>query len=108
MSAKKRGGHLALSTVVTPAVPAGPSSPAVRPYRLKTGWEPGQRDNEQTRFVLDGYRSDDGTRCELLVVHLVGGKGWCLLQHGWFGVLLGEADAQRLARRILGLGGDGE
>jgi len=48
-----------------------------------------QRENERGRVVVDGHRIDDRTRCELLVVHEVGGT-WALYPHGWgkFGVRL--------------------
>lgn len=59
-----------------------------------------QQENERSRLVVDGRRTDDHTRCELLIVHEVGGD-WVLLQHGWFGVRLHEATAVKMARSIL-------
>lgn len=62
-----------------------------------------QRQNERVRLTANGKRTDDGTRCELLAVHEVGGT-WALYPHGWgkFGVRLQGDEAVRLAREILG------
>jgi len=61
-----------------------------------------QRENERSRLVADGKRTDDGDRCELLAVQEVGGT-WSLYPHGAakFGVRLPGDEAARLARAIL-------
>lgn len=61
-----------------------------------------QRENERSRVVADGKRTDDGGRCKLLAVHEVGGT-WALYPHGWprLGVRLTGDEAARLARAIL-------
>ena len=63
---------------------------------------PTQRANERSRLVVDGKRTDDGGRCELLAVHEVGGT-WALYPHGWpkMGVRLADEVAVRLAQAIL-------
>ncbi len=57
-----------------------------------------QLENERTRMVAVGKRTDDGTQCTLLVVREVGGD-WCLYPHGVgaLGVRLSRAEAARLA-----------
>ena len=61
-----------------------------------------QRENERSRLVATGKRTDDGSLCELLAVCETGG-GWVLYPHGGtkFGVRLPKDEAQRLARGIL-------
>lgn len=61
-----------------------------------------QRENERGRLVVAGRRTDDGGRCELLVVHEVGGT-WALYPHGAarFGVRLAHEGAVTVARTIL-------
>lgn len=61
-----------------------------------------QRENERGRSVVEGRRTDDNSRCELLVVHEVGGT-WALYPHGAarFGVRLSAANAATAARTIL-------
>lgn len=62
-----------------------------------------QRENEHGRVVLDGRRTDDNDRCELLLVSEVG-RTWALYPHGaWkLGVRVPHAEAVRLAHAILG------
>ena len=62
-----------------------------------------QRENERRRVVVDGRRTDDRSRCELVVVSEVGGT-WALYPHGVgkLGVRLPHAEAARIARAILG------
>ncbi|MCA1600371.1 MAG: hypothetical protein LC776_01565 [Acidobacteria bacterium] len=61
-----------------------------------------QRENEHSRVVVDGKRTDDNTRCSLVVIHEVGGT-WALYPHGWgkFGVRLSKAEAIKAAQAIL-------
>jgi hypothetical protein len=61
-----------------------------------------QRENEHNRLTIDGRRTDDGSRCSLLVIHEVGGTV-ALYPHGGaeFGVRLTQANADALARAIL-------
>ncbi len=61
-----------------------------------------QRENERSRAVVIGKRSDDGTKCTLLAVRETNGH-WCLYPHGvgTLGVRLPRAEAERLARVIL-------
>ena len=51
-----------------------------------------QRDNEHSRVMVDGRRTDDGSRCSLLIIHEVGGT-LALYPHGRdeFGVRLTRA-----------------
>ena len=58
-----------------------------------------QRENERARVVLDGRRTDDGTRCTLIVIHEYGGT-LALYPHGAgaLGVRLSRADAAAVAR----------
>jgi hypothetical protein len=60
-----------------------------------------QRENERSRIVVDGRRTDDGTPCKLVVVQEVSGA-WTLYPHGWgrFGVRLTKVNAAALARAI--------
>lgn len=53
-----------------------------------------QRENERGRLVVDGKRTDDGSKCELVVIREVGGTV-ALYPHGAarFGVRLAGADA---------------
>ena len=62
-----------------------------------------KRENEWSRMVATGKRTDDGTPCELLAVNEIGGA-WALYPHGGtrLGVRLPRDEAQRLARAILG------
>ena len=62
-----------------------------------------QRENERRRIVVDGHRTDDRTRCELLLVSEVGGT-YALYPHGSgkLGVRLPNVEAVRIARAILG------
>jgi hypothetical protein len=62
-----------------------------------------QRENEHRRIVVDGRRTDDRSRCELLLVSEVGGT-WALYPHGsgHLGVRLPTVEAVRIARAILG------
>lgn len=61
-----------------------------------------QRENERSRVVVDGRRTDDGDRCSLVVVHKVGGTG-ALYPHGahQLGVRLSKAEAVKAAQAIL-------
>ena len=73
---------------------------------MDTG-EPGkaimQRENERSRMVASGKRTDDGTACTLLAVSEIGGV-WALYPHGadQLGVRLPADEAARIARAILG------
>jgi hypothetical protein len=60
-----------------------------------------QREQKRGRLTMDGRRTDDGSRCTLLVVCEVGGA-WVLYPHGaaQLGVRLGQPDAETLARAI--------
>ena len=53
-----------------------------------------QRENERARLVVDGKRTDDRTRCELVVIREVGGTV-AIYPHGAarFGVRLAGVDA---------------
>ena len=84
------------------ASPPEPKRPAPQPYRLKGTWEPGQRDDERSRLVVDGRTADGNELCTVIVVHEIGG-GWVIFPHGGtrFGVRLSRSDALRVARRIL-------
>ncbi|MDQ3151297.1 MAG: hypothetical protein M3R63_06105 [Actinomycetota bacterium] len=72
--------------------------------RVRNTVEPAimQRQNERSRIVVDGRRTDDGDRCTLVVVHEVGGT-WGLYPYGWgkFGVRLSKAEAIKAAQAIL-------
>ena len=61
-----------------------------------------QRENECRRMVVEGRRTDDGTRCTFLVVHEVGGT-WALYLHGVarLGVRLTDTAAAALATAIV-------
>lgn len=61
-----------------------------------------QRQNELSRVVAVGKRTDDGSLCTLLAVSETGGV-WALYPHGAgkLGVRLPRDEAQRLARAIL-------
>jgi hypothetical protein len=61
-----------------------------------------QREHERSRVVIEGTRTDDGTRCSLVVVHEVGDM-WALHPHGWdkFGVRLSKTAAVKMAQVIL-------
>lgn len=61
-----------------------------------------QRENEITRVVLDGRRTDDGDRCTLIVIRELGGT-WAFYPHGMaqLGVRLGKEGAVTVARAIL-------
>ena len=60
-----------------------------------------QRENERGRLTVDGWCTDDGAQCTLLVVAEVGGT-WALYPHGWgkFGVRLAAPAAETLAAAI--------
>jgi len=62
-----------------------------------------QRDNERSRTVVDGHRTDDGDQCKLVVVHEDTGGCWAFYPHGWekFGVRLAKAEAVTVAQAIL-------
>ncbi|MCA1704305.1 MAG: hypothetical protein LC808_14015 [Actinobacteria bacterium] len=62
-----------------------------------------QRDNEISRVVVEGRRTDDGDRCTLVVIQEWYGGGWALYPHGWgtFGVRLEKSAAATVARAIL-------
>lgn len=62
-----------------------------------------QRENERGRLVVPGRRTDDGSRCDLLVVHEVGGT-WALYPHGAsrFGVRLAAVDADAVQTFLAG------
>ncbi|MGH3926344.1 MAG: hypothetical protein ACRDTT_26350 [Pseudonocardiaceae bacterium] len=62
-----------------------------------------QRDNERSRTVVEGCRTDDGDQCKLVVVHEVAGGCWSLFPHGanQFGVRLVQVDAVTVAQAIL-------
>jgi hypothetical protein len=66
-----------------------------------------QRENERTRLTVDGKRTDDNTRCTLIVINEIG-KTWALYPHGaaQLGVRISDGDAAELARAILA-GGTG-
>lgn len=61
-----------------------------------------QRENELERLTVDGKRTDDGTRCTLLLVSETGGV-WALYLHGAtrLGVRIAKAQAVKLAQSIL-------
>jgi hypothetical protein len=61
-----------------------------------------QRENEYNRLMIDGRRTDDASRCSLLMIHEVGGT-FALYPHGRneFGVRLTQANADALAQAIL-------
>lgn len=61
-----------------------------------------QRDNERSRLAVDGKRTDDGSKCTLVVVHEVGGT-WAAYPHGadQLGVRLPRAEAVKVAQAIL-------
>lgn len=61
-----------------------------------------QRENETSRVVLDGRRTDDGDLCKLVAIREIGGA-WALYPHGVkkFGVRLVKADAVTMAQAIL-------
>jgi hypothetical protein len=67
------------------------AAPAVMPHQ-----------NERSRTVIDGRRTDDGDRCALIVIQEVSGV-WALYPHGVrkFGVRLTKANADVLAQAIL-------
>jgi hypothetical protein len=61
-----------------------------------------QRENETRRVVLDGRRTDDGTRCTLVAIRQLDGT-WAHYPHGadQLGVRLSKESAVTLAREIL-------
>ncbi|MGH4023790.1 MAG: hypothetical protein ACRDRV_04310 [Pseudonocardiaceae bacterium] len=61
-----------------------------------------QRDNERRRVVVDGRRTDDGTRCALVVIHERNGN-WALYPHGadQLGVRIPGKDVLALGRIIV-------
>lgn len=60
-----------------------------------------QRDNERRRVVVDGRRTDDGTRCALVVIQERSGS-WALYPHGadQLGVRIPGKDALTLGTLI--------
>ncbi|MGH3795224.1 MAG: hypothetical protein ACRDSP_10075 [Pseudonocardiaceae bacterium] len=60
-----------------------------------------QRENETSRVVLNGRRTDDGARCTLIAIRELGGA-WALYPHGAgkLGVRLGREDAATMARAM--------
>ncbi|HEU0128114.1 MAG TPA: hypothetical protein VFQ48_05855 [Pseudonocardiaceae bacterium] len=67
-----------------------------------------QRDNEISRVVVDGRRTDDGDQCTLVVVHERYGGGWAFYPHGFgkFGVRLEKSSATKVAQTILADGAE--
>lgn len=67
-----------------------------------------QRDNEISRVVVEGRRTDDGDRCTLIVVQERYGGGWAFYPHGWgtFGVRLARSAAAKVAQTILADGAE--
>ena len=61
-----------------------------------------QRENERSRTTAAGKRTDNGTRCTMLLVAEVGGM-WVFYPHGaaQLGVRIPKAEAVKLARAIL-------
>ncbi|MGH3932570.1 MAG: hypothetical protein ACRDTF_21650 [Pseudonocardiaceae bacterium] len=61
-----------------------------------------QRNNERSRVVMDGRRTDDGDRCTLIMIHEVGDT-WVFYPHGagQFGVRLTKVDAVKVAQVVL-------
>lgn len=61
-----------------------------------------QRDNEQSRVILDGRLVEGGDRCTFLAVHERTGT-WAMYPHGAgkLGVRLSRTEAIRVARAIL-------
>lgn len=61
-----------------------------------------QRENEISRVVLDGRRTDDGERCSVIAIRELGGT-WALYPHGAnkLGIRLRNDEAATLARAIL-------
>lgn len=61
-----------------------------------------QRDNEQSRVILDGRLVEGGGRCTFLAVHERTGA-WAMYPHGAgkLGVRLSRTEAIRVARAIL-------
>ena len=66
-----------------------------------------QRENEAGRVVVDGKRTDDGTRCALVVVRELGGT-YALYPHGAakLGVRLSTTGATKAARFISSADGE--
>lgn len=64
--------------------------------------EPPRRrgERERGRMVAPGHRSDDGSRCSLLVVHENDGS-WSFHGLGVPGVKISQSDAAALAQGIL-------
>lgn len=62
-----------------------------------------QRENEAGRIVLDGRRTDDGTRCALVVIRERDGT-YALYPHGaaTLGVRLSPTDTTTTARFLTG------
>ena len=61
-----------------------------------------QRENEQSRVILDGRLVEGGDRCTFLAVHERTGA-WAIYPHGAgkLGVRLPRAEAVKVARAIL-------
>lgn len=61
-----------------------------------------QRDNERSRVVVEGRRTDDGSRCTLVVIQDHGGC-WALYPHGadQLGVQVSGPNATTVANAIL-------
>ena len=62
-----------------------------------------QLEGERHRHTVQGLRTDDHSRCTLVVVEEIGGTV-ALYPHGWdrWGVRIAITDAHSLARAILG------
>ncbi|HEX2301251.1 MAG TPA: hypothetical protein VHH34_22570, partial [Pseudonocardiaceae bacterium] len=82
-----------------------PESP-VRPFQSQSGGRAlgtvMQRENEISRVVLEGRRTDDGAVCSVVVVHELGGT-WAIFPHGMsqFGVRLHTGEMATLAQAVL-------
>lgn len=73
------------------------------PIRARDVAEPAimQREHERERIVVDGKRTDDNSRCSLIVIHEIGGT-WVFYPHGdrKLGVRLAKAEAGNMAQVI--------
>ena len=60
-----------------------------------------QRENEISRIVLNGRRTDDGAACSVVVVHELGGT-WAIYPHGMsqLGVRLRHGEVTTMAQAI--------
>lgn len=61
-----------------------------------------QRDNEQSRVVVKGSRTDDGSQCTVVLIQEPTGH-WGIYPHGFdkFGVRLPQAEAVKAAQAML-------